>query len=128
MDIHAVLDKIRPGSAYRYGGDCINGYNSELLEWLDGGTQKPTDQEMDDGWVLVQADMAETEAISAVQDGAKAEIEDLPGWATWNCAQSTAWIDTNVTDLASAKLAIKKIACMLIALRNTLYPDLQNGE
>jgi hypothetical protein len=73
--------------------------------------------------VLAALGVPESEAD--VQDGAKAEIEDLPGWAAWSCAQATTWIDTNVTDLASAKLAMKKMACMLVALRNALYPDLQ---
>lgn len=125
MDIHAVLNKIRPGSAYQYGGPCVDGYEESLLIWLDGGTAKPSVQEMNDGWVLVQSDMAEQDAIDAVQAGAKDEIEDLPGWVSWDCATATSWIDANVTDLTSAKNAMMKMACMIIALRNAIYPDLQ---
>lgn len=77
MDIHAVLNKIRPGSAYQYGGPCVDGYDETLLVWLDGGTSKPTVQEINDGWALVQADMAAEAENEALSEAAAAYINVL---------------------------------------------------
>jgi hypothetical protein len=49
---------------------------------------------------------------------AKAGVRGLPGWATWTAAEADAWINTNVTDLASAKLALRRMAQMLCHLRD----------
>lgn len=39
-------------------------------------------------------------------------------FATLTAAQATAWIDSNVTNLASAKTALKRLAEMIIYLRD----------
>ena len=39
-------------------------------------------------------------------------------FATLTAAQATAWIDNNVTNLASAKTALKRLAEMIIYLRD----------
>lgn len=49
---------------------------------------------------------------------AKDEFEGMPGWADWNAAQAEAWIDANVTDLASAKNVLSKMARAVIYLRD----------
>lgn len=85
-----------------------------------------------DGPTLTQAliDLATEESnqqtIDAVQVGAKAEVQAIPNYATWTTSQANSWLETNVTDLASAKVALKALATMVIAMRNELYPDLQD--
>ncbi len=48
----------------------------------------------------------------------------IPGWATWDEDTTLTWLDTNVTDLASAKVALKAMARMLVALRDKNWPHL----
>lgn len=65
--------------------------------------------------------------IKTPRDTAKTNIENIPGWATWTGNEAVTWIDTNVIDLASAKVALEKMARMIVELRNALYPDLESG-
>lgn len=51
----------------------------------------------------------------------------VPGWATWTEAEATAWIDANVTDLASAKVALTAMARLIVALRNRAWPGLEGS-
>lgn len=47
------------------------------------------------------------------------EIQTLPNWMkNWTPDEMEAYVDTNVTDLASAKLVIAKLAWMCGALRD----------
>jgi len=71
-----------------------------------------------------QAAAARADAVRAAADGQAAAI---PGWARWTEAEVLAWLDTNVTDLASAKAALKAMARMLVALRNAQWPHLEGG-
>lgn len=48
------------------------------------------------------------------------EIESIPNWASWNVTQAKDWIETNVTNLATAKEALKQMAEMIILLRDTV--------
>jgi hypothetical protein len=49
---------------------------------------------------------------------AKTDFRALPGWATWTGAEASDWIDTNVTDLASAKTALVAMAKAIVFLRD----------
>ena len=49
---------------------------------------------------------------------AKKGIADLPGWCDWTANQVETYIEDNVTDLASAKIVLKKMAQMLVLLRD----------
>jgi len=79
-------------------------------------------------------DTHDPEALTAAQQAAidaaarEAAANDaaatIPGWATWDEATTLAWLDANVTDLASAKVAIKAMARMLLALRDKNWPHL----
>ena len=95
----------------------------KALHLLD---EAPNDESMRDGvpgskWmpdpVIVSAKQIEAAAVKAQVD-AKAGMSNLPGWASWNAAEATSWINTNVTDLASAKNALEKIAEAIIYLRD----------
>ncbi len=69
----------------------------------------------------VQAD------IDIVQSNAKTQAANIPNWATWTETETLAYIDTNVTDLASAKVVIRAMARMIIALRNQEWPELEGN-
>jgi hypothetical protein len=45
-------------------------------------------------------------------------MKSLPGWATWTAVEAEAWIETNVTSLATAKTALGAMAKALIYLRD----------
>lgn len=51
-------------------------------------------------------------------EDAKDDFEQLPGWATWTAGEAAAWIEANVTDLASAKVALKAMAKAICYLRD----------
>jgi hypothetical protein len=65
--------------------------------------------------------------VATVASAADGHAANIPGWATWPEAKALAWIDGNVTDLASAKVALKAMARMLVALRNKTWPRLEEG-
>lgn len=54
------------------------------------------------------------------RDTGRGNIKSLPGWATWSATEAETWIQSNVTDLASAKVALKAMAKMLIFLRDSV--------
>jgi hypothetical protein len=54
------------------------------------------------------------------RDAGRVGMKDLPGWATWSAAEADAWIQANVTDLASAKVALRAMARMLVHLRDAV--------
>lgn len=85
------------------------------------------------------ADISEQTARDTVLANAKAQAAAIPSWATWTEAEALAWHDTNITNalpvanLAAANAVLDKLATenralvrMVIALRNQLYPDLQD--
>jgi len=49
---------------------------------------------------------------------ARDSFENLPGWATWSGDEAATWIETNVTDLASARVALSAMARAIVALRD----------
>lgn len=53
-----------------------------------------------------------------VQTQAVIDFENLPGWATWTAAEAAAWIDANVSDLASARSPLAKMAQAIVYLRD----------
>lgn len=67
------------------------------------------------------ADVAIIDSVTAAplpQDDGREGFQNLPGWATWTATEAEAWINANVTDLASAKTALKSMAKAIIHLRN----------
>lgn len=54
----------------------------------------------------------------AAIDDAKDGFEDLPGWSTWTPAEALAWVDENVTDLATAKMVLGKLTQAVLYLRD----------
>jgi len=54
--------------------------------------------------------------IETKQEG-KQDFANLPGWATWSAAEAEQWIEDNVTNLATAKTALKAMARAIVYLR-----------
>lgn len=50
-------------------------------------------------------------------------LRQEPGWSDWTPAEAEAWVEDNVTDLASVKTALKKIAKAILYLRNTIIQE-----
>jgi len=77
------------------------------------------------------ADLATAQDVETAQDiikaGAKAQASAIPNWASWTEIQATDYVDNNVTDLASAKVVLRAMARMMIALRNERWPDLEGS-
>jgi len=69
-------------------------------------------------------DMEKFARINDRRDNAKVNAKAIPNWAGWDEDQATSYIDSNVTDLASAKTVLKAMARMIIALRDSKWPDL----
>lgn len=66
MDIAAILCKIRPGEQW-----MLNGENYGGLDWLDT-TVKPTLQEIEEGWFMVELERKQKaleSAVDAFMDG-----------------------------------------------------------
>jgi len=54
------------------------------------------------------------EAPDAARDG----FQSLPGWVDWTPAEAESWINTSVTDLATAKQVLSKMAAAITYLRD----------
>jgi len=54
----------------------------------------------------------------AAPDAAREQFENLPGWATWTGQEAAQWVEDNVTDLASAKIALKAMGRAIMYLRD----------
>lgn len=85
---------------------------SEKIAWA---------QEQVNAYLLTRILVAEAEIVypdPAAVDVAKEGFEAMPGWASWTPAEAAAWIDANVTDLATAKQALGRLAEAVIYLRD----------
>ena len=74
-----------------------------------------------DNWIpdqdIIDARLVK-EAIAQATLDAKVAMKNMPGWADWTAAEAESWINTNVTDLASAKTALKAMAKAIVYLRD----------
>lgn len=57
------------------------------------------------------------------EDDGRLNFRSLPGWATWTGDEAAAWIDANVTDLATTKLAMEDMARAIAFLRDIVIGD-----
>ena len=83
---------------------------------IDYHIEQTTDPETGDPVDQTVIDSVQSEPLP--QDDGKANFSALPGWATWTANEAETWITDNVTDLASAKIALKAMAKAIIFLRN----------
>jgi len=66
-----------------------------------------------------------TDLDKQVTAEAEVAVQNIPGWASWTEAETLAYIESEVVDLASAKTVLKAMARMVIALRNKAWPHLE---
>jgi len=66
--------------------------------------------------------------IEVVQSEVRPTLDTIPTWATFSADEANDWIETNVTDLASAKAVIQKMAKLLCALRDHNLPGLRANK
>jgi hypothetical protein len=48
----------------------------------------------------------------------------IPNWAAWTEAEAVAYIESNVTSLANAKVVLIALARVVVALRDATWPHL----
>jgi hypothetical protein len=82
---------------------------------IEAHTETGTDPENGDFdfWVIDDVTLDQL-ADKNARDGYAA----LPGWASWTANEAAAWIETNVTDLASARTALAQMARAITFLRD----------
>lgn len=86
---------------------------------------------------------AGVDTVKQRRDAAQVNAKAVPGWASWDEAQFLSWFGSNLSDaqvdavanLADAKVMLKKqnaairaMGRLLIALRDRVFPDLEDGE
>lgn len=114
MDLAVVLSHRYPDLA---GWSVVNG---ELKDWPDG-VEKPTQAELDATWIEVQAIRAIRDKADLLREGAGEKLRDYPDWAKWDIQTAQNYIDTNVTDLASAKFVLNKMVAMMFEMRDYVF-------
>lgn len=60
----------------------------------------------------------EVQAAPRKKDKAATDLQAMGNWATWSAIEAITWINANVTDLASAKQVLKRLAELVIYLRD----------
>ena len=133
VELREVLSRLRPNMGadyYRWKGSSSKLQNEEtwddVVEWTDGGSTKPTEQEMIDEYNIILTERQNQAIVNLVQINAKTQATNIPLWAGYTDTEALDYIDSDVIDLASAIVVIKALTQMLIALRNEKWPDLQN--
>ena len=63
-------------------------------------------------------DLSSTEQKDLASATAMDDFSSMPDWATWTAQEASDYIETNVTDLASAKVVLQKLAMAVIYLRD----------
>ena len=96
---------------------------AELLIWQDGDLIERVTEHGEGDPVVTETIIKDPEKL-AIETQATSDMQNIPGWATWDMTQVLNYIETNVTDLASAKVVLKAMAQMLVALRNKNWPGL----
>jgi uncharacterized membrane protein len=121
IDIGLAVDLIRPGANYKR----YHTYEELALTWQDKIQALPTEQEIIDAWQLIIEEQNKQIEIGNVKDNAKTQFRNIPNWASWTEDETLTWFDANVTNASSALPVMRNMIRMLIALRNEVYPDLQ---
>lgn len=101
----------------------IDPQNSDFQEFLVWNAQQPSPLDYQTGIGAYVPSPAEI-AKEARKANAKAEAALATQLKTVTPTQAVAYIEQNVTDLPSAKAALKVMVRMIIALRDAIMPDL----
>ena len=103
------------------GLPCISAID---IDDPDGGINASFERELTpEEWQMyltITDPAAAREAAAVIEAGLAVEFKSLtPG-------QAVAYIENNVVDLASAKTAMMVMTRLIIAMRDEIWPDLQN--
>ena len=101
------------------------------LRVLDEGNANaditPNQSTLDQALIDLATQQSTEQQQETIKNNAKAQAAAIPSWSSWTEAETLDYIDTNVIDLASAKVVIRAMARMVIALRNEQWPDLEGS-
>lgn len=121
-DLNRVFGRLTPGSQW-----LLSSANPPhtLVEWRGPATQ-PTQQEIDNEWAVIEAEdaaqAAEDAQMQADYDAALTAWQSIGDWAkTYTDAQVDTWVDTNVTDMASAKTTTAEVVKVLRKVIDILH-------
>ena len=139
MDFQGIIQRLRPNSSYllKDGGGALY---TDILEWRDPNTTKPTEAECLAEWDVMLAErataQAESDLVTNTEADAVTRYSQLPTWAKTGTAdeaetyiinqifsgqtnaQVDVWIDANVTNIATAKTALKQVAGAIFKMRD----------
>ena len=135
MDFQGIIQRLRPYAPYllKDGGGALY---SDILEWLDTETTKPTEAECLAEWDVMLAEwataQAEQDLITNAENDAITKYSQLPEWAKTGTAEDAetyitnqifsgqdivqveAWIDSNITGTNTAQLRAQVIAALKV--------------
>ena len=125
MDFQGIIQRLRPDAPYllKDGGGASY---SDILEWRDTSTTKPTEAECLAEWDVMLAEWAtskaENDLVTDTETNAVTKYAQLPAWAKTGTAEDAeiyitnqifngqditqveAWIDSNITGTNVAQL------------------------
>jgi len=88
----------------------------QRLLTIEAHQETGIDPETGEEYLFWVVDSVESEQLT--DEAAKNGFEALPGWATWSADEAEQWMLDNVTDLASAQLALSQMARAIAFLRD----------
>jgi hypothetical protein len=139
-----------------YQGNGIVFVRDQLIQGQDVAVQAVVDLHVPD-YDFFPED-AELNRQTEVEESAESDASTVPGWASWSKSSANDWFSTNVEDLLAAipdvdglppqtfetndqaiiaqmqdiinaqAIALKNLGHLVIALRNKVWPNLQEEE
>ena len=112
MDLIPCVVRLRNGVTWK--NNIINGFSLETIaKTYQHEDDLPTLSECEAVWEILKAEYTEEQVVI---DGKAIELVSNT-LSNLTFTQAETWIDDNVTDLASIKLALKKITRLMLAIR-----------
>lgn len=123
INIALAVEQLVPAALYH---DAAT-YTRLTATWFDARAI-PTEAELDAAWAVIVAERdafaAKQVRDAALEASAKVTAKNIPAWATFTESEAISYIQTNVTDLTSAKTVLIALARMVVHLRDAQWPDL----
>jgi len=142
VDFILILGRLRPTSQYHWIGDSSNQQYSDIGEWRDINTTKPTEQECLDEWDIYLVEKAVADAFdiekTVAETNAITDYSVLPNWVRLWTANDVAsyvhesvlngldvggmevYVDALPNTVAGMKTGLKQIGSALISIRDIL--------
>jgi hypothetical protein len=96
-----------------------------LANWsqADPGYTKPTEAQIVAAIEVIDNQIAMQGTAESIETDAIAGWNSIPDWATWTAEEAELYIENNVTNLASAKIIMKKQAIAIMWLADKVFPN-----